>query len=80
MRRYVEVISFIVLSCVLTSCSYFHNRDTEYLNAKSVPPLRIPPGISSSTIQSKYPVSDTYYPNSNQPINVIPPGLNKPGK
>ena len=68
--------------CVLTSCSYFygdqgiiHNRDTEYLKAQDLPPLNIPPGLSSSTFEAHYPTKGLYYPSSNQAIGLTPPGL-----
>ncbi|VVC76307.1 Outer membrane protein assembly factor BamC [Aquicella siphonis] len=66
----------------LTGCSYFskssisQNRDKTYLSAKSIPPLKIPPGIASSAFQSAYPVSDRQYPLSAEDISVVPPGLN----
>lgn len=82
MLRYIKLLCVLLLT-VLTGCSYIYggdnsfiqNRDTDYLKAKSIPPLRIPPGLSSSTIQAHYPVSDQYYPNSTQKINLTPPEL-----
>jgi hypothetical protein len=53
------------------------NRDTEYLKAQSIPPLKIPPGLSSSTMTAHYPVSDKPYPNGEVKVKLIPPGLNE---
>ncbi|MCC2666715.1 MAG: bamC [Gammaproteobacteria bacterium] len=78
---------FLMLSLfTLTACSFhsnhnvIQNRDTDYLKAKSVPPLKIPPGISSSTITAHYPVSEREYPNSTVPVDLTPPELNTMGQ
>lgn len=77
MFRSVLINLFIVS---LVGCSYLpktthiQNRETHYLTAKSIPPLRIPPGISTSDMQSYYPVAD----NNNaadKKVNLLPPGL-----
>lgn len=85
--RHLNKILLIMCIVLLTSCSHFHsdqsviqNRDTDYLKAKSVPPLSIPPGLSSSTITAHYPVSDRAYPGSNIPVDLTPPELNTTGK
>jgi len=85
--RHLNKILLIVCIILLTSCSHFRgdqsviqNRDTDYLKAKSVPPLSIPPGLSSSTITAHYPVSDREYPGSNIPVDLTPPELNTTGK
>lgn len=82
MQHYVKVIFLVILSLVLASCSSIYgnsgiiqNRSTDYLKAKSIPPLNIPPGMSSSTIHEEFPVSDRDYPGSDKEISLIPPGL-----
>lgn len=86
--RLLKKMIFIagIMTCI-TSCSKFYssqnviqNRETDYLKAKTVPPLRIPPGMSSSTISAHYPVSDNEYPSSTVPVNLTPPELNSAGK
>jgi hypothetical protein len=83
MLRYVKWVGLISL-LALTSCTYIRNsgviqdRDTDYLKARSIPPLRIPPGLSSSTIEAHYPVSEASYPISTKPVDLTPPGLNSP--
>ena len=73
--------AFILSALSLTGCSYFgsgsniQNRDQAYLTAHSIPPLRIPPGVSSSSIHNEYPVSDRTYPMSALKVKVEPPGL-----
>lgn len=82
MQHYARKLFLIMLAFILSSCTYVYgdksiiqNRSTDYLKARSVPPLQIPPGLSSSTIHEAYPVSNRDYPNSTQPINLVPPGL-----
>lgn len=78
----VRKLFVIILVALLAGCSYIYgdqgvirNRSVEYTKAQSIPPLRIPPGLSSSTIEAHYPVSDAEYPNSKTPVNLIPPEL-----
>ncbi|MCD6039488.1 MAG: bamC [Gammaproteobacteria bacterium] len=73
-------ILLLIAMIFLTSCSYLRgdhsiiqNRTTDYLKAKSIPPLSIPPGLSSSTITAHYPVSNHIYPGSNIPVDLTPP-------
>ncbi len=87
MRLLNKILLALCIVASLTSCSKFYdnqnviqNRETDYLKAKSTPPLRIPPGLSSSTISAHYPVSDTEYPGSNVQVNLTPPELNSAGK
>jgi uncharacterized lipoprotein len=73
--------------CAVAGCSHLYgdhgmvkNHDTDYLKAKSIQPLDIPPGYASSSIKASYPVSDTEYPENLKNIDLTPPGLNNPGK
>ena len=77
-----KTILLIGLLAMMSGCSYLYgnkgfiqDRNTDYLKAKSIPPLKIPPGLSSSTIQADYPVPDRNYPNSTREISLIPPEL-----
>ena len=78
----MKKIVFILLTLTLAGCTLFNgnkgiiqNRGTDYLKARSIPPLRIPPGMSSSSIHAKYPVSERYYPESQKNVNLTPPEL-----
>ncbi len=82
MRYYAKKFVFVLLGLMLSSCAHIYgdkgliqNRNTDYLKAQSIPPLKIPPGVSSSTIQELYPVSTRDYPTGTQPLNLVPPGL-----
>jgi uncharacterized lipoprotein len=79
--NWVLRILIITSLVVPTGCAYFkknspiQNRDKLYLSAKSTPPLRIPPGLSSDAFESSYPVSDREYSKTAQDVKIIPPGL-----
>ncbi len=82
--RYINLILSLLAVTTIASCSYLYgdqgviqNRDTDYLKAKSIPPLHIPPGLSSSTIEAHYPVSEKSYPPGTERVNLTPPELMK---
>lgn len=72
----------LILPITLVGCSYFtkssisQNRDRSYLSAKSIPPLKLPPGIAGTSFHSAYPVSDRPYPVATEDVSIVPPGLN----
>lgn len=71
----------LLLALPLAGCSYFdsasniHVRDKSYTEARSIPPLRVPPGVSSSKIHNEYPVSDRQYSENQLKVKLDPPGL-----
>ena len=71
----------LLAALCLSSCSYFSTaskmqaQDKNYLSARSIPPLKIPPGVSSNSFENEYPVSNRTYPLSELRIEPIPPGL-----
>lgn len=74
------IVSLITsLAASLVSCTQFsstlHRGDKQYLQAKSIEPLRIPPGINSEAFHNDYPVSDKHYSNQSKEISIVPPGL-----
>jgi len=80
----IKIIAITCLVLFLNACSYIYgnngviiNRNTDYLKARSIPPLRIPPGISSSTIHAEYPVPDRQYPGSLTKPDLTPPYLDE---
>lgn len=76
-------LSIVLLILTLTSCSFYTkikeapraitNRDKHYLEAKTIPPLRLPPGLTSDQFESDYPVSDRPYPEAAKQVDVTPP-------
>ena len=81
--RYIKCFLMTVLLCNLASCAHIYgdhgaikDHDNDYLNAKSIPPLMIPPGYASSSIHASYPVSDREDPETAKKINLVPPELN----
>lgn len=78
----IKIIFSFFLVWMLSSCAYIYgdtgfvkNRDTDYLSAKSIPPLKIPPGLSSDLIEAHYPVSERQYPANTKKPSIMPPGL-----
>jgi len=79
--HYSKII-LMIFTIFLTSCSYIYgdqgiipDRDTDYLKAKTNPPLQIPPGLSSDTIRAYYPIPEKEGPPPTQKPNLIPPEL-----
>lgn len=76
-----RIILFGVCATLLTACSwmpkpsFIQNRDLVYLSAKSVPPLRIPPGLESNEFHNYYPIPDRGYPGGAMNVSLSPPGL-----
>lgn len=65
----------ILVSCTHYRPPFIQNRHKEYLTATSIPPLKIPPGISSDAFKTYYPVPYRSYPPSTYTVNTLPPGL-----
>lgn len=75
MRFLILLCPLFLIGCAYVSTPSFKNRDRAYLNARSIPPLRIPPGTSSSKFDTFYPVSGRQYPQSVEDVSLEPPGL-----
>ena len=77
----IRFLLLLVVTQLIVSCSYIgmpsfiKNRDRQYLNAKSIPPVKIPPGTSTQQIHNEYPLPDRHYPQNIQEISQVPPGL-----
>jgi uncharacterized lipoprotein len=81
----IRILKFLFLSSLvvtLTACSHVYgehgvlkDRDNEYLKARSIPPLRIPPGYSSDQIEAKFPVSTGNYSLADAKVELTPPGF-----
>lgn len=68
--------TFALAGCAhLPHPSFLQNRDKSYLEAKSIPPLRMPSGVSGEKIDNYYPVSNQTYPTTMTDISLVPPGL-----
>jgi uncharacterized lipoprotein len=77
LRLLILVLPITLAGCsYLTKSSFSQNRDRSYLAARSIPPLKIPPGIAGSAFHSAYPVSDRQFPVSAEDVSIVPPGLN----
>lgn len=78
-RMFVNLVIFTILMNGLVSCSFFSTSmqrgDKQYLQAQSIAPLKIPPGINSAAFHNEYPVSDRNDSHQNKEISIVPPGL-----
>lgn len=77
MRLFHYIFVFFLL-LTISGCGLkgsLRTRERVYLTASSIQPLRIPPGISSSSFHSYYPVSNKYFPESAKEVSLVPPGL-----
>lgn len=78
--KLVKILLMVNLTMLLCSCSYFSepsfgDQSKKYLDARSIPPLKIPPGLSSDAFQSKYPASNYYNYKAAAAVTTVPPGL-----
>lgn len=80
--KFFLLVLICLLPISLAGCSYVNkssfsqNKDKSYLNSRTIPPLRIPPGIANNAFHADYPVSDQNYPRRYEDVSVTPPGLN----
>lgn len=80
MKTIVRLL-ILLLPFAFTGCGYIkkqskiQNRDQHYLTARSVAPLKMPPGISSDAFHTSYPVSDRPFPEAAKQVSIVPPGL-----
>lgn len=82
MQHYAKKAILITLAMTLSACTYIYgdkgvikNRNTDYLKARRIAPLQIPPGMSTTGIHETYPVSNKDYPGATREISLAPPGL-----
>ncbi len=72
---FIALCTACVSACtVLSPSSDIPTRDKTVTDAKSIPALRIPPGMASDQFHATYPVSDRNDPESTKTISLIPPG------
>lgn len=68
--------AFSLTGCAwITSTAFPKDKEKPQLHARSVPPLKIPPGLSSDQFHAKYPIADTQYALNSADASVLPPGL-----
>jgi uncharacterized lipoprotein len=67
----------------LVGCSHIYgdrgvikNHDTDYLKAHDIAPLKLPPGISNTNIEPRYPVAQKEYAPTDKRVVLTPPELN----
>lgn len=80
------IFALFICAGLLTGCksmpSNLHtkkiiaHRDTEYLHAEALPPLKIPAGMSMAPMEETYPTPSEASPASTHALSLVPPGLN----
>lgn len=81
MVRKTSYFTLALISLSLTGCAYIaqhsiiQHREQDYLTARSIPPIKVPPGLSSSMFQNSYSVSDKHYPEAVLKQSTLPPGI-----
>ncbi|MFN3234283.1 MAG: hypothetical protein ACE365_02560 [Gammaproteobacteria bacterium] len=73
MKRFYGIV---FLSALLAGCGTVHSHNNDYLQARTAPPLKMPPGVSNSQFQAYYSIPGHITPNT-QPIELLPPGFQK---
>lgn len=79
----VSLVVGFVFMILLSGCAtikkspYVVDRDTTYLSAQSIPPLKMPPGVTYQSFKSYYPVSERQYASNKKTVTITPPGLNE---
>jgi uncharacterized lipoprotein len=80
---FLKMAMIVSLLGVLSACGrfptkydLFRNHSNDYLAAHTVPPLRIPPGYSSSKVKDYYPVAHASRTRLTKPMKVLPPNIN----
>jgi uncharacterized lipoprotein len=71
----------------MTGCQHIYgdkgvikNHDVDYLKAQDAPPLKMPPGVSNTNIQSRYPVAQKSYGTTDKSVVLTPPELTTPSQ
>lgn len=81
MVRNIRYFTLALISLIISGCSYLspssiiQHREQDYLTARSIPPIKIPPGLSSNMFQNTYSVSDRHYPEAILKQSELPPGI-----
>ena len=65
-------LTIIALALSLTAC---HNYTNDYVNAKSMPALKAPPGVDNPTFVNHNPIPAPLSSTPVSPPSLVPPGL-----
>lgn len=80
-----NILFLLAIALTLSACSsastaiknngVIQDRDKEYLDAKNIPPLKIPPGTPAPLMHAHYPIPPKDYPPHELEVSLTPPGL-----
>ena len=71
-KKNIHLFILLVLTITLSAC--IHNRDNEYLQARSESDLLVPKQLSASKIQDAYPIPEGGAWSENKTPSKLPPG------
>ena len=78
MRKIILLSIFMALSgCypIAGKDGLIHNRQNNYLEAQSVPDLKVPPSLSYKEINNEYAIpGESNTPALTEPVSIDPPG------
>jgi len=79
MKQFLLVLLIASQAFALSACHnrLIHNRADEYAQAKSIPPMEIPPEFSSTDVTAYYPVPSDNDVDLAQ-VDLLPPNLTRP--
>ena len=82
MSHSLKTIFAVVIFLLSTGCAHLYgehgvlkNRETDYLKAQTIKPIKVPAGYDAANLQSNYPVPEKQYPATQARIDLTPPGL-----
>lgn len=81
MNRWLTALFCFISITTLSGCSHLKfswfsaKQDTAYLSARSIPPLKVPPGLKNDSFSAYYPVSTGRYAPPPAPLDITPPGI-----
>jgi uncharacterized lipoprotein len=73
LRFFILLLPMLLSAC--TTSGIMQNHDKRYLAATSIPPTRVPPGVSSIPFHNAYPAPDHAISDQAKEVSLVPPGL-----
>lgn len=69
-------LSLCACSLIVTKHGTIHDRTKDYLDATTIPPMKVPAGTKTAGITEHYPVANPPAAGSlSAPVSVLPPEL-----
>jgi uncharacterized lipoprotein len=80
MNNIIKIGMIIIAGSLIAACGSgrkisVSSQNTKYLNAGSIPTLKMPPGVKQPKYASRYPIPKKHYNEKGASINIVPPGI-----